>query len=140
MHTKLLKIQLKTLDSKLNFDKQNVFFLLSTIVFIFVPFFRLARQVPEDELFSEVVDIEDGISKNTRCLYPKVGGKTKVLNEFLNRRLQLKSLEERRFELHSGAKPDPASPATKNNTAKNDEVFSKFVDESKKTPFKGKGF
>jgi len=99
----------------------------------------LARQVPEDDAFANVVDVEDGMSKNTRSLYPKIGGKVKILNDFLSRRLQLKSLEERRFELQTGVKPDePTSTTSSNGASKtqkdvNVENLGKFVDESKKS-------
>ena len=102
----------------------------------------MARQVPDPELFKDVVDVEDGISKNTRSLYPKVGAKTKYLHDFLQRRMQLKSLEERRFELNKPATADtnsvtPVATAVTNEIAAKNAVkieeLNKFVDESKKS-------
>ena len=75
--------------------------------------------MPDESAFADVVDVEDGLSKNTRCLYPKVGAKTLHLNDFLQRRLHLKNLEERRLELHSKSSVD-------------NDPFVKFVDDAKK--------
>eukprot|EP00094_Tigriopus_californicus_P011143 TCALIF_10753-PA protein Name:"Similar to E(bx) Nucleosome-remodeling factor subunit NURF301 (Drosophila melanogaster)" AED:0.03 eAED:0.03 QI:0/0.85/0.75/0.87/1/1/8/257/2554 len=60
---------------------------------------RLETQDQPNALFEEVVDISAALTNPTRVLYPKVAKKAKVLDEFLNRRLQLKSLEERRIEM-----------------------------------------
>lgn len=65
---------------------------------------RLEHQVPEEDMFKEVVDVSAGLSNPTRILYPKVAKKTVCLDDFLARRLQLKSLEERRIELKYGNK------------------------------------
>ena len=112
-------------------------------IFSLFHFIRLARQVPDPELFKDVIDIEDGISKNTRSLYPKVGAKTKYLHDFLHRRTQLKSIEERRLELSKPAATEkttpvatPAASAANEIAAKNAaklEELNKFVDESKKS-------
>ena len=53
-------------------------------------------------MFAEVVDISAALSNQTRILYPKVAKKGQVLDDFLQRRLQLKTLEERRIELKLG--------------------------------------
>ena len=50
-------------------------------------------------MFEEVVDVSAGLSNPTRILYSKVAKKATFLDDFLPRRLQLKSLEERRIEL-----------------------------------------
>ena len=63
---------------------------------------RLERQVPTKDMFAEVVDISAALSNQTRILYPKVAKKGQVLDDFLQRRLQLKTLEERRIELKLG--------------------------------------
>lgn len=60
---------------------------------------RLETQDQHEALFKEVVDVSAALTNPTRVLYPKVAKKAKVLDEFLNRRLQLKSLEERRIEM-----------------------------------------
>lgn len=65
---------------------------------------RLEHQVPGEELFKEVVDVSAALQNPTRILYPKVAKKAMHLDDFLARRLQLKSLEERRIELKYGAK------------------------------------
>jgi hypothetical protein len=85
--------------------------------------FRLSYQVPDESAFADVVDVEDGLSKNTRCLYPKVAAKAQHLDDFLNRRTQLKTLEERRFELNS--------KTSVKSDAEND-ACSKFIDDAKK--------
>jgi hypothetical protein len=94
--------------------------------------------VPDPELFKDVVDVEDGISKNTRSLYPKVGAKTKYLHDFLGRRMQLKSLEERRFELNKPVSTEtnnapPVATAAENENAAKIEELNKFVEDSKKS-------
>ena len=53
-------------------------------------------------MFAEVVDISAALSNQTRILYPKVAKKGQVLDDFLQRRLQLRTLEERRIELKLG--------------------------------------
>ena len=63
---------------------------------------RLERQVPTQDMFAEVVDISAALSNQTRILYPKVAKKGQVLDDFLQRRLQLRTLEERRIELKLG--------------------------------------
>ena len=60
---------------------------------------NLTFQVPSDDMFEEVVDVSAGLSNTTRILYSKVAKKATFLDDFLSRRLQLKSLEERRIEL-----------------------------------------
>ena len=60
---------------------------------------NLKFKVPSDDMFEEVVDVSAGLSNPTRILYSKVAKKATFLDDFLARRLQLKSLEERRIEL-----------------------------------------
>ena len=50
-------------------------------------------------MFEGVVDVSAGLTNPTRILYSKVAKKATFLDDFLSRRLQLKSLEERRIEL-----------------------------------------
>ena len=50
-------------------------------------------------MFEGVVDVSAGLSSPTRILYSKVAKKATFLDDFLPRRLQLKSLEEKRIEL-----------------------------------------
>ncbi len=63
---------------------------------------RLTRQVEPEELSADVVDISAGLSNPTRVMFPKVAKKARVLDEFLQRRVQLRSLEERRIEIKHG--------------------------------------
>ena len=67
---------------------------------------KLEWQVADDDMFSDVIDVQAALSNPTRILYPKVAKTTKVLDHFLARRLQLKQLEERRIELKTGIKQD----------------------------------
>ena len=70
-------------------------------------------------MFEEVVDVSAGLSNPTRILYSKVAKKATFLDDFLARRLQLKSLEERRIELKTGIKQTPEPIPT---TAKKSET------------------
>lgn len=63
---------------------------------------RLERQVAPPEMFADTVDVSSGISNPTRVLYPMVAKKARVLDDFLARRLQLKTLEERRIDVKEG--------------------------------------
>ena len=74
-------------------------------------FARLARQEPAKDLFEEVVDVEQGLSNPTRSLFPNVAKKAKVIDDFLARRVQLKTLEERRIETKTGKKTNDPCPA-----------------------------
>ena len=60
---------------------------------------RLERQTVTEDMLADVVDVCGGLSNPTRVLYPKVAKKARVLDDFLQRRLQLKTLEERRIEI-----------------------------------------
>ena len=82
---------------------------------------RLEHQVPDKELFEDVLDVSGGLSNPTRILYPKVAKKTQFLDDFLARRLQLKSLEERRIELKSQQNPPKKESAIKVQENKNDK-------------------
>ena len=66
---------------------------------------KLEWQVPDNDMFIDVIDVQAALSNPTRILYPKVAKTTKGLDQFLSRRLQLKQLEERRIELKTGVKP-----------------------------------
>ena len=85
-----------------------------------------------------MVDVSAGLSNPTRILYPKVAKKTTFLDDFLARRLQLKSLEERRIEMKYGpsANKNQESPSKTNsdkaNTATNKSKDSKEPTEIKK--------
>ena len=68
---------------------------------------KLEHQVADEELFKNTVDISAGLSNPTRVCYTKVAKKAKYLDDFLARRCQLKSLEERRIQLKLGNKPEP---------------------------------
>merc|ERR1711997_358022 len=65
---------------------------------------KLNWQVPDENMFQDVIDVQAALSNPTRILYPKVAKTTRVLDHFLSRRLQLKQLEERRIELKTGVK------------------------------------
>ena len=65
---------------------------------------KLNWQVPDEDMFQDVIDVQAALSNPTRILYPKVAKTTRVLDHFLSRRLQLKQLEERRIELKTGVK------------------------------------
>ncbi len=77
---------------------------------------RLAKQVASEDLFKDVVDVSGGMTNPTRVLFPKVAMKTKFLDDFLGRRLQLKNLEERRIELKTG-KPLAKKEASANSNS-----------------------
>ena len=70
-------------------------------------------------MFEGVVNVSAGLTNPTRILYSKVAKKAKFLDDFLTRRLQLKSLEERRIELKTGIKQTPEPIPT---TAKKSET------------------
>ena len=55
-----------------------------------------------------------------RVLYPKVAKKGAVLDDFLQRRLQLKNLEERRIELKSGKVNNHQTPTAVSGNDKTD--------------------
>ncbi|XP_040567508.1 nucleosome-remodeling factor subunit NURF301 [Lepeophtheirus salmonis] len=55
---------------------------------------RLDRQIPPEDALVDVVDVENGLSNPTRVLFPKVAKKAHVIDDFLARRLQLKTIEE----------------------------------------------
>ena len=74
-------------------------------------FAKLERQVPTRDMFEDVVDVEAALSNPSRILYPNVAKKASVLDDFLSRRNQLKSLEERRIELKTGIKPTQSASA-----------------------------
>ena len=74
---------------------------------------RLQKQDIPKELYSQEVDVCAGLSNPTRVLYPKVAKKAKFLDDFLSRRLQLKTLEERRIEIKSSSSaPAATAPPT----------------------------
>ena len=69
---------------------------------------KLEHQVADEELFKNTVDVSAGLSNPTRVCYTKVAKKAKFLDDFLARRCQLKSLEERRIQLKIGkSEPEP---------------------------------
>ncbi len=74
---------------------------------------RLERQKEPEELSRDVVDVCAGLSNPTRVMYPKVARKAKVLDEFLARRQQLKTLEEKRVQLRVA----PTDATNKGTTA-----------------------
>jgi nucleosome-remodeling factor subunit BPTF len=63
---------------------------------------RLEKQQITEEMLVGAIDICGALSNPTRVLYPKVAKKAKFLDDFLARRLQLKTLEERRIEIRNG--------------------------------------
>ena len=94
---------------------------------------RLERQKITTEMLAGAIDVCAALSNPTRALFPKVAKKTKHIDDFLGRRLQLKSLEERRIDIRMGNKPEEsgsksnAGPAFDQLTGKKDEV-SEVVD------------
>ncbi len=106
---------------------------------------KLEHQVPEEEMFKDVVDVSAALSNPTRVLYPKVAKKTQHLDDFLNRRLQLKSLEERRIELKYGksvevvkkegesdTKTSITSDLAEKTADDKEKDFKKWVEQAKK--------
>ena len=93
-------------DSKIGIEKKKLEQALKNA--------RLEHQVPTDDMFADVIDVSASLSNPTRILYSKVAKKAQFLDDFLARRLQLKSLEERRIELKLGIKPTPEpSPSSR---------------------------
>ena len=101
-------------DSKIGIEKKKLEQALKNA--------RLEHQIPTKDMFDDVVDVSAGLSNPTRILYSKVAKKAQYLDDFLARRLQLKSLEERRIELKTGIKPTPEPTASTTNTAKKPEA------------------
>ncbi len=90
---------------------------------------RLTKQVEPPELSSDVVDVSAGLSNPTRVMYPKVAKKTRVLDDFLQRRQQLKTLEEKRIELKIGKKAAAAPVKVEDKKGEAD-----FVDVDDSSP------
>ena len=92
---------------------------------------RLERQKITSEMLAGAIDVCSALSNPTRALFPKVAKKAKHIDDFLGRRLQLKSLEERRIDIRMGNKSEESG--SKSNSApdqlavKKDEV-SEVVD------------
>ena len=82
---------------------------------------RLERQKITAEMLAGAIDVCAALSNPTRALFPKVAKKTKHIDDFLGRRLQLKSLEERRIDIRMGNKPEDS--ASKSNSV---PAFSAF--------------
>ena len=93
---------------------------------------RLESQVPTSDMFKEVVDISAALSNQTRVLYPKVAKKASCLDDFLARRIQLKTLEEKRIELKLGKISNHVQPDSKTPVVANDktEGTKKLEEES----------
>ena len=90
---------------------------------------KLEHQVADEELFKNTVDISAGLSNPTRVCFTKVAKKAKYLDDFLARRCQLKSLEERRIQLKLGNKPEAETtpvavkkPEVKKEAVKNESA------------------
>ena len=88
-------------------------------------------------MFEGVVDVSAGLTNPTRILYSKVAKKATFLEDFLQRRVQLKSLEERRIELKTGIKQTPEPIPTTAKKSKTNEGFESMIsitsaDEDKK--------
>ena len=77
---------------------------------------RLERQAIPEEALKDVVDVCAGLANPTRVVYPKVAKKARVIDDFLQRRLQLKTLEERRIDLKLGKETSSSSALAKNST------------------------
>ena len=73
---------------------------------------HLERQVPTDDMFADVINVEAALTNPNRILYPKVAKKAAFIDDFLTRRNQLKVLEEKRIEAKASAKPSAAPAAT----------------------------
>ena len=67
---------------------------------------RLETQKITPDMLAGAIDVCAALSNPTRAMFPKVAKKTKHLDDFLGRRLQLKSLEERRIEMRMGTKAE----------------------------------
>ena len=93
---------------------------------------RLESQVPTPDMFKEVVDVSAELSNQTRVLYPKVAKKARCLDDFLARRIQLKTLEEKRIELKLGKISNHVQPDSKTPVVANDktEEMKKLEEES----------
>ena len=57
-------------------------------------------QIPDNDMFQNILDVSAGLTNPTRILYAKVAKKAQYIDDFLARRLQLKSLEKERIELN----------------------------------------
>ncbi|QQP52172.1 Nucleosomeremodeling factor subunit NURF301like [Caligus rogercresseyi] len=67
---------------------------------------RLDRQVPPEDSLKDVVNVEQGLSNPTRALFPKVAKKASVIDDFLARRLQLKTIEEQSLSTETKKEED----------------------------------
>ena len=94
---------------------------------------RLERQKITTEMLAGAIDVCAALSNPTRALFPKVAKKAKHIDDFLGRRLQLKSLEERRIDIRMGNKPEESgskfssAPTSEQLPGKKEEV-SEVVD------------
>lgn len=67
------------------------------VLFLLVPYNIKALKTVSQPQFFEQIDIQKALTSSTRTLYPKIARKSR-LDDLLGRRLQLKVLEERKFD------------------------------------------